>query len=153
MATHRRGHGEGSIRQRADGRWEATITLEDRKRKSYYGKTRADVQRELNRALKACQDGLPIPHDGRPTVAQYLTRWLEETAKPKVRPKTYVSYEGHIRLHLIPAIGRVQLTKLAPEQLQRLYTAKLEAGLSARTIGHVCETLRSALSDAFKWGL
>jgi hypothetical protein len=43
----RRGHGEGTIRQRRDGRWEATISLGfeggKRKRKSYYGNTQAEV--------------------------------------------------------------------------------------------------------------
>src|SRR5262249_27537688 len=43
----RRGHGEGSIHKRADGRWAATIDLgwEDgrRKRKTLYGKTRREV--------------------------------------------------------------------------------------------------------------
>ncbi len=153
MATkHRRGHGEGTIRRRQDGRWEAAITLEGRRRKSLYGKTRLEAQQKMVAALKARQDGLPIGTNDRQTVAQFLTRWLEETAKPRVRPKTYVSYEGHIRLHLVPVIGRVPLTKLSPDHVQRLYNDKLEAGLSARTIHHFRETLRSALSDALRWG-
>jgi hypothetical protein len=36
----RRGQGEGSIYQRKDGRWAAAITLENRKRKTFYGDTR-----------------------------------------------------------------------------------------------------------------
>jgi hypothetical protein len=44
MATKRRGHGEGSIKQRVDGLWEARISLEGGKRKSLYGKTRKEAQ-------------------------------------------------------------------------------------------------------------
>lgn len=47
----RRGHGEGSIYQRKDGRWAATITLEGQKRKTFYGKTRKEVQEKLRVAL------------------------------------------------------------------------------------------------------
>jgi integrase len=48
----RRGHGEGSIRKRADGRWEATIDLgfDDGKRKrlSVYARTRREVVDKLD---------------------------------------------------------------------------------------------------------
>jgi hypothetical protein len=54
MAGKRRAHGEGNIRQRPDGRWEARITVGynpngTRRRKSVYGKTQAEVRRELNK--------------------------------------------------------------------------------------------------------
>lgn len=42
-----RGHGEGSIYHRSDGRWAACISLEGGKRKTFYGKTRREVQRFL----------------------------------------------------------------------------------------------------------
>jgi hypothetical protein len=47
----RRGHGEGSIYHRSDGRWAASISLEGRKRKTLYGKTRKEVQEKLKTAL------------------------------------------------------------------------------------------------------
>ena len=44
----RRGNSEGTITKRADGRWEARISLPDGKRKSFYGKTRQEVARRLS---------------------------------------------------------------------------------------------------------
>jgi hypothetical protein len=41
----KRGNNEGSIKLRGDGRYEARVTLPSGRRKSYYGKTRADIQR------------------------------------------------------------------------------------------------------------
>ena len=52
-----RGHGEGSIYQRKDGRWTAAITLENHKRKTFYGKTRKEVQDKLKVALHEQQQG------------------------------------------------------------------------------------------------
>jgi hypothetical protein len=45
----RRGRGEGTIRHRSDGRWEASVTL-GVTRKSFYGKTRREVTDRLRAA-------------------------------------------------------------------------------------------------------
>src|SRR5688500_707834 len=97
--TKRRGHGEGSIKHRADGLWEARISLAGGKRRSFYGKTRREAQDKLRAALRDLDAGLDLSA-GRQTVAQYMTRWLADTAKPRVRPSTYKSYESYVRLHI-----------------------------------------------------
>ena len=109
----RRGHGEGSIFQRSDGRWAASISLEGRKRKTLYGKTRKEVQEKLKTALHEQQQGtlMTVP---RQTVEQFLRYWLEDVHKPSIRIRTYVRYEGMLRLHFIPVLGHLQLLKLSP---------------------------------------
>src|SRR5687768_12830057 len=95
-----RGHGEGSIYQRADGRWEARVTVGyvngKRKRKSFYGDTRAEVRDQLLDALNKKKQGLPVAPD-RQTVEQFLTRWLADVVKPSVRPRTHDSYSQLVR--------------------------------------------------------
>ena len=63
----RRGHHEGSIYKRSDGRWAATVTLGyengKRKRKTFYGETRKEVQEQLTTALSDIQHGLPLPNE------------------------------------------------------------------------------------------
>jgi integrase len=71
----KRGHGEGSIYQRKDGRWTASITLEDRKRKTFYGKTRKEVQELLKNALHQQQQGT-LATGPQQTVKQFLEQWL-----------------------------------------------------------------------------
>jgi integrase len=56
----RRGQGEGSIYLRKDGRWCASITLENRRRKTFYGKTRKEVQEKLRVALNEQKQGILI---------------------------------------------------------------------------------------------
>jgi integrase len=56
----RRGHGEGTIYQRKDGRWVAEITLENSRRKSMYAKTRKDAADKLNQALQELKQGTLI---------------------------------------------------------------------------------------------
>lgn len=155
-AAHRcRGHGEGLIRHRPDGRWESRITLPDGRLKSFYGKTRADVQQKLVVALKAQQDGLPVATNDRVTVGQYLKHWLE-TSESSVRASTHHGYEAKIRIHMEPALGKIPLTKLQPQTVETfLNNAKRANGikLSAQSVHHLRAILRAALSDAVKKGL
>ena len=67
----KRGHGEGSIYQRKDGRWAASITVEGRKRKTLYGKTRKQVQEKLRVALNEQKQGTLVS-GSQQTVKQYL---------------------------------------------------------------------------------
>ncbi|MDQ3694357.1 MAG: site-specific integrase [Chloroflexota bacterium] len=152
MATKRRGHGEGSIKQRADGLWEARVSLESGKRKSFYGKTRREAQDKLRAALRDIDAGLDLSA-GRQTVGQFLDRWLADVVKPTVRPKTHQSYAQLVRLYLKPAIGHHQLGKLSPQHVQAMMSAKTAAGLSPRTVQYLRAVLRRALGQALKWGL
>jgi hypothetical protein len=57
----KRGNGEGSISRRKNGGWRtqyAVYTSEGRKRKTLYGKTRAEVAAKLSKALSGREDGL-----------------------------------------------------------------------------------------------
>ncbi len=58
----------------------------------------------------------------------YLTdRWLP-LQQAQLRPTTFDSYRRNLELHVIPAIGRIPLHKLAPEDLDTLYARLLTAG-------------------------
>jgi integrase len=152
----KRGHNEGSIYKRDDGRWVAIVTLGyeggKRKRKSFYGETRKDVQEQLTKALRDLQQGLPIASE-RLTVGDFLQRWLEDVVKGKKEPKTYASYAQLVRLHLAPELGRIALAKLSPQEVQEFINRKQAAGLSPRTIQYLHAILRAALNRALKWGL
>ena len=79
MSTRRRGRGEGSIVQRADGRWMARVDLGwcdgKRRSKAIYGRTRRAVATALRDALKEAEQGTLVA-DERQTVGEFLARWL-----------------------------------------------------------------------------
>ena len=77
--------------------------------------------------------------------------WLP-AVRAKIRPTTYVGYEGHVRRYLVPALGDRRLDELVPTDLNRLY-AQLLTKLRPATVRSVHATCRSALRDAVKWGL
>ncbi len=154
----KRGQGEGTIRKRADGRWEALLSLGivdgKPKRKSFYGKTRKEVADKLVAAQRELQQGGMVVTE-RQTVAQFLTRWLDEVIKPSKEPATYRTYAGLARKHLIPALGHHQLGRLAPQHVQAMLTAKSTGDLAGKpcTVQRLRDVLRNALNQALRWGL
>ena len=89
----------------------------------------------------------------RQTVEQFLTRWLEEAARPTVRPRTLEGYAIIVHRHLVPSLGRHRLTRLNPQHVQHLMTSKLSEGLSPRTVRSIHAVLRIALNQAVRWDL
>ncbi len=117
-----------------------------------YGPTKEEVRKQLTELhTQALHGGVSQPTQL--TVAQYLTRWLEDVAKPKIRVTTYRQYEGLVRLHMIPHIGGIRLAKLTPAHVQGLYASLLRDGMSPRQCQMVHSRLFSALKRAVRWKL
>ncbi len=154
MAKKRkRGNGEGSIYRKTDGRWCAQYSVESpggAKRKTIYGKTRRELAQKLREALSERDAG--VEYDSKITVEEYLGRYLED-AESRLRPKTFRRYQDLCDCHLILAVGERRLLTLAPDHLRAIYRERLEAGYSARTVGHLHALIKQVLAQAVLEGL
>ncbi|MCL4310712.1 MAG: site-specific integrase [Actinomycetota bacterium] len=152
----KRGQNEGSIYKAKDGRWVGCLNLGyqggTRKRKYLYGKTRAEVSAKLTEALRNRQLGLPVSND-KITFGQFLDKWLEDSVKPSVRPRTFKSYSQLVERHIAPDLGNIKLAKLCPRDIQSLINRKLDSGLSPRSVQYIHAVIRRALVQARKWEL
>ncbi len=152
----KRGNGEGGItRHKKSGLYMARYTVQTAagsKRKALYGKTRSEVAAKLSKALADREDGLTYDA-GKQTVEEYLARWLSNSVRDTVRRRTYERYESIVRVHLVPAIGKVKLKALTPDHVRGLYREKLDGGLAPRTVLHIHRTLSKALKQAVMDGL
>lgn len=151
----KKGNGEGSITKYKDGRWCARYTVytaNGPKRKAIYGKTRAEVAVKLNKALADRNDGFVFDAENL-TLGDYLDRWLVNSVKGSVRRSTYKRYEGIVRNHIKPSLGRSRFKALTPRHVRDLYREKLETGLSTRSVNYIHVTLRKALKQAVMDGL
>ena len=151
----KRGNGEGSISRRKNGGWiaqYAVYTAKGRKRKTIYGKTRAEVAAKLAKALSDREDGLVFDDEGL-TVAGYLERWLKGSVRDTVRPSTYERNEQLVGLHIAPALGRLKLKNLTPAHVRWFYREKLDRGLSSATVHKMHVVLHKALGQAVRDGL
>ncbi len=150
----RRGRSEGSIYERADGRWAAMVDLGfidgRRVRKSFYGPTRKTVADKLAVALGRQQNGGLVRTNEAISTGAYLDRWLSTVC---VRPKTLRQYQQVIRLYVKPAIGPVKLARLEPDHVRALVQGMERRGLSTRTATLARDVLRIALGQAVSDGL
>jgi Phage integrase, N-terminal SAM-like domain len=126
MTARRRGKGEGSIYRRAsDGRWVAALIMEDGRRVVRRARSRKDAATKLELLLKArAEDQTIAAHQ---STSAFLSEWLA-VVKNTVAPGTFERYEQYIRVHALPALGRIKLGRLTPQHFQRLYQEKLAAG-------------------------
>lgn len=155
MATRtsngKRGNREGSIFQRADGRWVGQVALPGdsrtkRRRKTLYGRTRDEVRRKKLDADKTVSVGGHITPE-RMTVSAFMKSWLQNR-RHEVRWQTWRRYEQLFRMHIEPGLGSVRLSKLRPDHLRDLYSTKLDEGLSSTTVRHIHAVIRAALNQA-----
>ena len=151
----RRLNGEGTIRQRKDGLYEVRITSKPdpatgkKQRISRYAKTREQALKLRSELQLQYGGNAAVPASL--TLGEWLPHWLELYARPSVRHSTYVSYEGYVRKHLVPALGAVPLDKLIPADLQRFYLRKWkEDCLAPKTISNLHACLHRALQQAVK---
>jgi integrase len=151
VTARRRGKGEGSIYRRAsDGRWIAALIMADGRRVVRRASSRKDAAAKLELLLKARAEGQALPADR--SAAAFLNEWLT-VVKHTVAAGTFERYEQYIRVHAIPALGRIRLGRLTPQHVQRLYQDKLAAGLSPTTVSHLHTVLHGAFAEAVRWGL
>lgn len=150
--TGGRGNGEGMApRLRADGRWEARITLADGRRKAVYGKSAKEARDKMATMLRQQVAGLDLGAE-RQTVAVFVRRWLDDAAASRLRPKTVRSYRQMIETHIVPAVGDHTLDKLTPAHVTAMLNGMRMRGLSPRVRQYARAILRTALGQALKWG-
>jgi integrase len=157
MARSRRGRGEGSIYQRADNQWCATVSVGydsqgRRKRRTLFGATKAEVQEKLAEVQMTLLEGTFI-EPSKLRVGDYLDRWLEDAAKPSIRSTTHASYAGIIKNHIKPKIGGVLLSSLTPIHVQAMQSSLARDGASPRVRQLVHAVHSGALKQAVKWDL
>ena len=93
-----------------------------------------------------------VPSTERTTVAEFLEKWLADYVRPNLAPATVRSYEGEVRLHIVPALGKQTLKDLRPDQLARFYATKSQALASAH-VHYLHRILHKAFACALRWGL
>ena len=163
----RRPQGDGTIRKRADGRWEGRIVVGHKHDgrpifRSVFAKKQGELMGKLAE-LKEQYAGAELTEDSSITLGEWLKRWMEEYKKPILRSSTYTGYSTDISNHILPHLGNKKLTQIRTADLQKHYNRLLESGrirengtgkgLSNATVRGVHMILREALDSAVREGL
>lgn len=122
----------GSVVKKGD-RWYVKIELDTdpatgrRHQKWHSGfRTRRDAERARIDLLSKFDRGEYV-EPSHQTVADFCADWLK-AIEPTVRPSTFDSYSRNVRLHIVPHIGSIRLTKVDAGVLNGLYAKLLASG-------------------------
>jgi integrase len=91
------------------------------------------------------------------TLNDLIAQWLD-LARIDLSPSTVRGYERIIRSYITSSIGRVSLSKLRSEQLDRFYAQLRDRGgeggrpLSSATVRQTHAIIRRSLNQALRWG-
>src|SRR5579863_2909502 len=149
----------GQIVRRGDRTWLLRVysgrDRESKKRKylnqTVHGGLR-DAQSHLNKMLSERDRGRNL-NSSKQTLNQYLDRWLEVCAEPRLRAKSFQDYEGLLRRYVRPRLGAKTLAAVCAFDIQILYRDLLARNLSRRSVRYTHAVLRSALQRAVRWNL
>lgn len=147
-------NGSGTPPKKMPGRdlYRARYTDANGKQKSVYDKDYNECRKKWIEALSNKDKGLNFDA-GATTVAEHIDRWIEDSARGDLAPRTYHNYRLQIRHHITPAIGKVKLSKLNASHVQSLYAAKLRDGLKPSSVRYIHAVLHRALEQAVRFNL
>jgi integrase len=169
MPKARRGRGEGGIRERTDGRWEAYISCGSddsgkRVREYVYGATKSQAMlalEQLRVAIAEGKRGRKSRAASRPkTLADLFTRWLANVESTRT-DATFAWYESTWRVHIKDdPIAAKRLAEIEPLDIDAFYArrrkakvkiGKREVKVGPRTLEKIHVTLHKAFDVAMGW--
>lgn len=144
---HRRAYGSGSVYQRADGAWRASVRYPDGTRRSVAAADRDDARSKLRQLLAA--DTAPASPRVTPplTLAAYLAEWHQGLSQSDTKRTTVARYALDVR-RWTERSGDTPLRDLSVPQVQRALADWRSGGLSASTVKHARAVLSAALHEA-----
>jgi integrase len=145
----------GQIIKRGDS-WTVRIFLgrDTNGKRKYFNKTmrgtKKDAQKYLTAKLREKDLGVFI-EPASMVLNEFLDKWLEEIAKPRLRENTYNQYVWIAKAYIRQKLGLMKLSDIQAYQVQQSYGELQKQGLSPRTIRYVHIVLSSAMKQAIKW--
>ncbi|GLE59590.1 putative phage integrase [Mycobacteroides chelonae] len=136
VKAKRRARGEGTIFQRADGKWVTRVKLPDGSSKPIVRRKQADLMKARDELIDDIKSGRYATAKNTDTVESWLNHWLDDIHVNNVDPGTIDDYRRNARLHLIPAIGSIKLSKLTPDDVRTMHKVVGEKSSRQAQISH-----------------
>lgn len=155
----KRFNGEGSIRQRSNGSWEARYTNPiTNKQQSVYGKTKQEVQKKLKEKLRELDELIEeekLKQSGKLngknlTLNEWYDIYIERYKKNKVKPQTISMYYNQYNNWFRPTIGNKNLVDITYENIVDVLNQANKMDLASSTIKNIENNINSCLAKAVK---
>jgi hypothetical protein len=149
----------GGIDRLGSGRYRVRVTDEATGERVSLGTfiTKADAEQALAKAIADQGRGVWVrPDAGAVLLEDYARLWLASRlgrSGAPLRPRVRELYEGELRLHILPSLGRVPVGRLRPAAVRTWYAGLVKDGPGASTASKCYRLLRAILNTAVDDGL
>ncbi len=153
----RAANGQGSINQRADGRYKIDVSLGYNPttgkaiRKSVYGWTQDEALAKAQKLRVQASGGI-YKEPSKLTVSEWCVIWLKEYTG-HLAPRTKRLYQGDVNNYIIPRLGRYKLQAVNRAMVQRFVNSLTadplgDNAVSPKTVKNIHGTLNRLLNQA-----
>lgn len=140
----------GNIFKRANG-YGGTIRYIDYdgtdKRKSFSGKTKAEVKKKLKDYIEEFNNDVNENDEKNLKVKVSMRTWLEVFKFPSVERTTYDRLESTARIHVYPALGDKVVSTIKAADIKKLLNDKMNDGYAYSTV----KKIHGIIGEYFKF--
>lgn len=139
-------------KQRDSWYYEATLGVDEngkRIRKKKRFETKKEAQQALADLLSPANKGDYVE----PSIVlykDYLTDWLN-SIKISVRESTWKSYSDWVCLHIIPALGDLEISKITPQLVRKFMLELSKNNYAGSTMQKIYTIIKDSLNKAERW--
>lgn len=151
-------HGE-NIYKRKDGRYEGRYVTGKKENGAtkfgyVYGMHYADVKmRLLEKKAELQTMSYPRISARGITIEKWMCYWLETELLGAIKPSSYLTYRNQLKRHILPCLGRMEITAVTPVKVHSFLECLREKGLSENTVRGIYRLLSSAMRAALDDGV
>ena len=141
----------GNAFKRTDGRWGGTVWYLDesgeRKRKSFSGTTKQEVNRKMTSYIKNFNNEIETSIEANKTLRDSMQNWLQVFKFPSVERTTYDRYECTAINQIYPLIGNKNVGDITAADIKKILNHWMTEGYAYTTVKKV----HVILGDYFKY--
>ena len=128
----------GNAFKRTDGRWGGVVWYKDeqgeRKRKSFSGTTKAEVNKKMTDYISKFEEEIIDAIEGNKTVSDSLLNYLQVFKYPNVERVTYDRNEQIYKNQIVPYMGKLIVSNITGADIKRLISTLTDKGYSFSTV-------------------
>ncbi len=141
----------GNVFRRTDKRWGGTVWYMDeqarRKRKSFSGTTKAEVNKKIKDYITNFENELLETDESRKLLKDSMTNWLKIFKFPMVEATTYDRLEMTARNQIYPVLGDKVVTGITSADIRKIFNKMMMDGYAYSSVKKV----HDLLNDYFRY--
>ena len=131
----------GNVFKRTDGRWCGVVWYRDeqgeRKRKSFSGTTKQEVNKKIKDYIAAFEDANSASHESKKRLRESMQNWLELFKFPAVERSTYDRLECTSKHQIYPVLGDKVVGDITSADIRDLLNQEMNDGYAYTTVKKV----------------